>query len=295
MPQNIYDSASFFTSYSQLPRSLHGLDGAPEWPSLEALLPIANSSTTRNDSSLQNLHVLDLGCGFGWFTRYAILHGASSALSIDISSNMLARAHEMTDGKDEFAGKIEYLRGDLDELGSILENYFKGENKEAKFDLVFSSLAVHYLSNLDAVVKTVYQVLKHGGDFVFSAEHPIYTAPMRPGFLSPSSPSATDGNLTSTASTTDTDGPNKHHAEGARYWPLDSYQLQGPRVTNWLADGVVKQHRTVGTYLNILLDAGFQITGFEEWCPTRLQLEEHPEWGDELVRPTFMLVRARKA
>ena len=39
MTQNIYDTAEFFEGYSQMARSVHGLDGAPEWPALQALLP----------------------------------------------------------------------------------------------------------------------------------------------------------------------------------------------------------------------------------------------------------------
>ena len=60
MTQNIYDDAGFFENYSQLPRSVHGLDGAPEWGTLRALLP-----------ELHGRDVLDLGCGFGWFCRWA--------------------------------------------------------------------------------------------------------------------------------------------------------------------------------------------------------------------------------
>ncbi|SEK15690.1 MULTISPECIES: hypothetical protein [unclassified Variovorax] len=50
MAQNIYDTAAFFEGYQQLPRSVHGLDGAPEWPALQALVP-----------PLQGLRVVDLG------------------------------------------------------------------------------------------------------------------------------------------------------------------------------------------------------------------------------------------
>ena len=34
MTQNIYGDADFFAGYSQLRRSVDGLDGAPEWPAL---------------------------------------------------------------------------------------------------------------------------------------------------------------------------------------------------------------------------------------------------------------------
>ena len=52
MTQNIYDDPKFFEGYSRLPRSVAGLDGAPEWPALRALIP-----------NLQGCSVVDLGCG----------------------------------------------------------------------------------------------------------------------------------------------------------------------------------------------------------------------------------------
>ena len=59
MTQNIYDDPAFFAGYSRLNRSVAGLDGAPEWPALQAMLP-----------DLRRASVVDLGCGFGWFCRW---------------------------------------------------------------------------------------------------------------------------------------------------------------------------------------------------------------------------------
>lgn len=39
MAQNIYDQPEFFSAYGQLNRSIHGLQGVPEWPDIRALLP----------------------------------------------------------------------------------------------------------------------------------------------------------------------------------------------------------------------------------------------------------------
>ena len=66
MAQNIYDQPDFFAGYSQLGRSVEGLEGAAEWPALRAMLPDVGGS-----------RVVDLGCGFGWFCRWALEHGAS--------------------------------------------------------------------------------------------------------------------------------------------------------------------------------------------------------------------------
>jgi hypothetical protein len=40
LAQNIYDLSEFFDGYSRLPRSVRGLDGAPEW------VPILRASAT---------------------------------------------------------------------------------------------------------------------------------------------------------------------------------------------------------------------------------------------------------
>ncbi|MGV8641092.1 hypothetical protein ACV35T_16405, partial [Pseudomonas aeruginosa] len=37
---------------------------------------------------------------------------------------------------------------------------------------------------------------------------------------------------------------------------LDRYSIEGPRTTDWLASGVVKRHRTLGSLLNLLIGFG---------------------------------------
>src|SRR5262245_23890403 len=81
MTQNIYDDEKFFRGYSRLPRSVEGLDAAPEWPTLSGLVP-----------DMRGQRVLDLGCGFGWFCRWARQEGAAQVLGVDVSKKMLSRA-----------------------------------------------------------------------------------------------------------------------------------------------------------------------------------------------------------
>ena len=135
---------------------MHGLNGAPEWPSIRALLP-----------NLNGKRVVDLGCGFGWFARWAKMHGAAYVLGLDISENMIARATADTSDPD-----IEYVRADLDHL----------DLPEASFDFAYSSLAFHYLQDFDRLVRRVHRSLTPGSHLVFTVEHPIYMAPSRPGW-----------------------------------------------------------------------------------------------------------------
>lgn len=188
--QNVYDKPEFFAGYSQLRRSVHGLDGAPEWPAIRAMLP-----------DLAGKRVVDLGCGFGWFARWAKEQGAAHVLGLDLSEKMIARATADTAG----AG-VDYAIADLDTL----------ELPGASFDLAYSSLAFHYVEDFGRLARAVHAGLAPGGDFVFTIEHPIYMAPAHPGWLV-----ATDGRKSwpidgysiEGARTTDwlTKGVVKHH------------------------------------------------------------------------------------
>jgi SAM-dependent methyltransferase len=242
MAQNIYDQPEFFAGYSQLCRSIEGLDGAAEWPALRAMLP-----------EVGGLRIVDLGCGFGWFCRWAHEHGASHVLGLDLSEKMLARARAA--GPDT---GITYVRADLDHLSL----------PPGGFDLAYSSLALHYVEDVARLFRTVHQALSPGAHFVFSTEHPIYMAPTRPGWVV--------------------------DAEGRRTWPVDRYLVEGPRETDWLAKGVVKHHRTIGTTLNELIKSGFTIGHVEEFRPTDAQVAARPELAEELERPMFLLVSARR-
>ena len=44
------------------------------------------------------------------------------------------------------------------------------------FDIVISSLTFHYLESFDTVCTEVYKCLTEEGVFVFSVEHPVFTA-----------------------------------------------------------------------------------------------------------------------
>lgn len=154
MAQNIYDDPAFFAGYSLLPRQVRGLDGAPEWPAIRAMLP-----------PLAGKRVADLGCGFGWAARWMRGEGAASVLGLDLSQNMIARARADTNDP-----AIEYRIADLDTAGL----------PAAAFDLVFSMLAFHYVRDFDRLARMIRAALVPGGDLVFTIEHPIFMAAAHP-------------------------------------------------------------------------------------------------------------------
>jgi SAM-dependent methyltransferase len=156
MAQNIYDNPEFFAGYTQLPRQVGGLAGAPEWPAIRAMLP-----------DLAGKRVVDLGCGFGWFARWAREHGAASVLGIDLSERMIDRATA-----DTMDPAIEFRLDDLEVL----------ELPEASFDLAYSSLAFHYIQDFGRLVRAVHRSLVPDAHLVFAIEHPIYMAAAHPSW-----------------------------------------------------------------------------------------------------------------
>lgn len=241
--QNKYDEPQFFANYSDMPRSVDGLDEAGEWHAFRALLP-----------DLLDKRLLDLGCGFGWHCRYVRKKQARSVVGVDLSEKMLARARESTDDQG-----IEYRRSAIEDIDLPADD----------FDIVISSLALHYVERFDLVCQKVYRCLTAGGAFVLSVEHPIFTAR-----------AAQDWHY----------GP-----DGERlHWPVDSYQQEGVRHARWMADDVVKYHRTIATYVNTLIASGFRVTKLLEPEPSSEMLLERPDWKDERRRPVFLLIAAVK-
>jgi SAM-dependent methyltransferase len=239
--RNIYDDPAFFAGYAGLERSRLGLEGAPEWPRLRAMLP-----------PMAGLSVADLGCGYGWFCRWAREAGAAHVLGLDLSRRMLEAARARTEGTG-----ITYAEADLETLAL----------PEAGFDLVFSSLAFHYIEDFGRLLGAIRRGLVPGGRLVFSIEHPLLMAPRAPGWRRED-----DGRLT---------------------WPVDAYLEEGPRETHWFVPGVVKHHRSLATTLNGLIEARFALTRIEEFGPSLEQVAARPEWAKERERPLFLLVSAR--
>ena len=243
MKQNKYDDDTFFNKYSNMDRSKNGLEGAGEWHELKNMLP-----------DFKDKRVLDLGCGFGWHCRYAVENGARSVIGIDISQKMLSEAKSKTK-----CGNIEYICMPIEDI----------DFPEESFDVVISSLALHYIKSFEDVLDRVYKCLSRGGDFIFSVEHPIFTA----------------------------QGPQDWYYDdkgNILHWPVDHYFTEGIRNAKFLGEEVIKYHRTLTTYLNSLIKIGFEITGVVEPKPAENMLNTVPGMLDELRRPMMLLVSARK-
>lgn len=202
---------------------------------------------------LRNKHVLDLGCGYGWHCRYAREQQASSVVGVDLSEKMLQKAREQTDDS-----AISYMQKAVEDITFAND----------QFDVVISSLAFHYVESFGELCNKVYACLKPGGMFLFSVEHPIFTSRKEQDWF------------------VDEQGNRLH-------WPVDDYQAEGMRVTAFLAANVIKYHRTIATYMNDVIRAGFVIKVVKEPMPPEEMLGED-SMKDENRRPMFLMISAEK-
>jgi SAM-dependent methyltransferase len=242
--QNIYDNQEFFDGYKKLRGNPSAANDIVEKPALFSLAP-----------DLHNKSVLDIGCGYGENCIQFLKLGAAKVTGLDISAKML----EIARNENSFPN-IQYINKSMTDLDEITE----------KFDVVFSSLAVHYIEDFDKLVKDIYNHLNQGGYFIFSQEHPLTTALLTQDYWTRNS-------------------ENEHI-----HYNLTTYALEGERKVTWIVDGVIKYHRTISSIINFLSSAGFIVEQILEPIPSNEIMERYPSYKKYIHKPDFLLIKVRK-
>ena len=133
------------------------------------------------------------------------------------------------------------------------------------FDVAYSSLVFHYIEDFDALLRNIYAILSDDGVLLFSQMHPLLTASY--GYSG--------------------------YFEGD-YFAFSSYQEEGRREGHWFKQKVISYHRKMSTIMNALASNGFLIEKVLEPLPSAEAVRELPALEKDLVRPTFLIVRARR-
>lgn len=233
--QNVYDDPAFFAAYQEMRDAEGGINAAVDQPALRALLPDVNG-----------MSVLDLGCGDGRLCRELAAMGAARVVGVDPSNRMLALARERTGSP-----AVTYLR-------AFAEDVVVGDDS---FDLVVSSLALHYVADLGSLLVRVASWLRPAGWLVATMEHPMSTA-----------------------------DPERSFEPGV----VDHYATEGRRDQSWFVDGVVKYHRRVSAILNAVIAAGLDLRAVEEPTPIPDALAARPDLDRHNRRPSILALSAVK-
>jgi 2-polyprenyl-3-methyl-5-hydroxy-6-metoxy-1,4-benzoquinol methylase len=211
---------------------------------------------------------LDVGCGEGHNTRLLAERGASMT-GIDISSTFVRHAKE---AEDAHPLGINYR------LASAVDLPFR----EAGFDFVTAFMSLMDIPETERVLAEVFRVLRPGCFFQFSITHPCFDTPHRRNLRD-------EGGHTYAIEVGDyfagREGEVKERLFSAA--PPDVKEETPPfRIPVFM--------RTLSSWLNRLVEAGFLLERFGEPYPSDEYLRERPGLQDAQVVACFLHVRARK-
>jgi SAM-dependent methyltransferase len=189
--------------------------------------------------------VLDAGCAAGWYTAWLLEHGAR-VTAVDFSPNMVAST------KARVGDMAKVVQHDLNQPLDFL--------MDASFDLVLSSLTLHYLRDWQGVFAEFNRILKPGGHFVFTIHHPFMD------FIE---------------------------------FNCENYFETRLLVDEWnTPQGKVKiefYRRPFSAVLTPLLENGFVLEMLREPMPAERFKHRLPEAFERLIKkPQFLFIRARK-
>jgi SAM-dependent methyltransferase len=201
-----------------------------ERPAIRALL-----------GEVRGLRVLDAGCAAGDHAAWIAENGGAVS-ALDVSAAMVERT------KQRLGADARVLRADLAERLPF---------DDSAFDLVLSSMALHYLPSWEGTLREFVRVLVPGGRLVFSTHHPYLTL----------------------------DGGAPYHEVRL---VTDTWSDFGPEPIE-----VRFYHRPLERIVRDVIDAGFTIRAMLEPKPTPRAHERDAAFAQRLLaHPWFLIVDA---
>jgi ubiquinone/menaquinone biosynthesis C-methylase UbiE len=155
--------------------------------------------------------VLDIGCGTGIQTEMLKTWGAEVV------------------GSDLSEGQVGIARREYPDIEFFVENAINTHFKDEEFDLVAASMMVNYFEDLRPLFTEVFRVLKTGGQFVFSGQHPFKEYLRK-----------------------------EKTKDGYRFY-LDAYYRTEPYLCEIFDIHLTHYRHTIQTIFDALLDAGFRV------------------------------------
>lgn len=244
--ENVYDNSNFFEQYQELRSQEINANNLIEIPIMKSMLP-----------QLKDKTILDLGCGAGAMDKYFLDNGAKSILGVDISQNMINEAR-----KNIAVPNVEFKVLKMEDISQINQ----------KFDIVYSSLAFHYVEDFNKLLSDIRNLLNDGGILVYSQESPLVTAPIF-----------------------ESRNPEKKiPINGKTYFLLSDFNNESVRNNYWNDVQVTKYHRTYATLVNAFIKNQFSIIEIKDSYATEETIRMCEKYKNQKDRPYFTFCKLQK-
>lgn len=104
--------------------------------------------------------IYEIACGNGFLCRKLVQAGAGEVWGSDIAPSLIRLAIEKYDPAD-----IRYRVHEATDFSAYPTDYF---------DTVLIHQGIFYIADVEALTAGIYRILKPGGSFIFTADHPLF-------------------------------------------------------------------------------------------------------------------------
>ena len=238
------------TSWNEVANWYDDLLSDPESYQQKVILP----NLIRLLGNVKDKHVLDLGCGQGFFS-HAFSRNGADVTGVDLSQELIALAREHSNRQGTFVvGSAEKLPT---EIGT------------GAFDTAVCVLALQNIKNLDAAIGEGARALKTGGAFHIVLNHPAFRIPKRSSW-----------GFDDTA--------------GIQYRRLDGYLSESSHEIVMHPGKEEKSttssfHRPLQLYFKSFAKHGFVVNRLEEWISHKESEPGSRKFAEDRARKEFPL------
>ena len=160
--------------------------------------------------------------------------------------------------RDRSVGEENYVVGDAEDLAGLDSD---------TFDSAVSYIVLVDLFDYERSLEAANRVLRPGGLFVVCNIHPMRTS-VPYGWI--------------------------RKGDRKLFYAVDNYMEEGPREFDWWGRQFINMHRTLSSYIEAFLKAGFTLEALREPVPSEEQLIANPTFDDEFRAPNFIIYVLKK-
>jgi len=204
---------------------------------------------------VKDKRILDAGCGEGYLSRILAKSNAH-IMAVDYSKRIIEIAKERTSSNLS----INYKYGNCENLNFLEDN---------SFDLIVSNMVIQDLAHYEKAFQEMYRLLVEGGIFIFSILHPCFITPQS--------------------------GWEKTEDGKKLHWNVDNYFFEGAYEQRMgEPEKIILFHRTLTSYMNALIKAGFTLEKLVEPKPNEASLNKYPSFEEDFRCADFLVCKLKK-